>query len=370
MVDERVLVLGATGGFGGAVAHEFLSRQRRVRALVRDLEKARERFGDSPNLELVEGDVENTEVLNEAAQGCGAIVHGVNYGFTQWDPKLVEATANIIAAAKSSNSAILFPGNIYGFGLQTDRPLDEAAENKPTTAKGELRVRLEDSLRAASQDGVQAIILRAGDYFGPTVRNGLVNPLFGKVIVGRTMRTLGRIRIPRQWAYAPDLARAAVDLLDKRAKLAPFEVIHYAGYVVPGQRDFAKQIALAADYKGLKLKNVSWWLVKVFATVDPLLREVVQMRYLFENSVIIESGRFDDLLPGFAQTQLEEAISATVASYKAEWEKTHGKELVHRWAKERAAVARIEAERTERYAEGSEPEPVQTASDDLSPSDR
>ncbi len=339
MTDAPVLVLGATGGFGGAVVFELLARGRRVRALVRDLEKANNRYGGAAGLELVTGDAEEGEALTQAAAGCSAIVHAVNPRYDQWLPKLEDITANVIAAARASGATIVFPGNIYGLGLQTDTPLDEAAENKPNTGRGELRVRLEDSLRSASRGGVQVIILRAGDFFGPTVRNGLADPLFGRALVGQTMRTLGRVRIPRQWAYAPDLARATIDLLDKRADLAPFEIVHDAGYVVPEQRVFAAQIAEAADYKGLGLRPFPWWVLKLFSKVDPILREVVKMRYLFENSVILDGARFGQILPGFARTPLEDAITATLASYKTDWEKKHGKPLTHRYARERAAAA-------------------------------
>lgn len=365
MADAPVLVLGATGGFGGAVVFELLARGRPVRALVRDLEKANKRFAGAAGLDLVEGGVEDSEALTKAAAGCGAIVHAVNPRYDQWLPKLEDATANVITAAKASGAAILFPGNIYGLGLQTGAPLDETAENKPNTERGELRVRLEDSLRAASRDGVQVIILRAGDFFGPTVRNGMADPLFGRALEGRTMRTLGRVRIPRQWAYAPDLARAAIDLLDKRAGLAPFEIVHDAGFVVPEQRAFAAQIAEAADYKGLGLRPFPWWVLRLFSKVDPILREVVKMRYLFENSVILDGARFGEVLPDFARTPIDEAIKATLASYKADWEEKQGKPLTHRYARERAAAAAAKGS-----GETGTATPETATTEDAGPSDR
>ena len=364
MADAPVLVLGATGGFGGAVVFELLARGRRVRALVRGLEKAGKRFGGAAGLDLVAGDAEDSEALTKAAAGSSAIVHAVNPRYDQWLPKLEDATANVIAAAKTSGAAILFPGNIYGLGLQTDAPLDETVENKPNTERGELRVRLEDSLRAASGEGVQVIILRAGDFFGPTVRNGLADPLFGRALVGRTMRTLGRVRIPRQWAYAPDLARATIDLLDKRAGLAPFEIVHDAGYVVPEQRAFAARIAEAVDYKGLGLRPFPWWVLGLLSKIDPILREVVKMRYLFENSVILDGARFSQVLPGFARTPLEDAIEATLASYKADWEEKHGKPLTHRYARERAAAAARDSAEARPEQPSSEPAAEDAASSD------
>ncbi|MBB4481711.1 uncharacterized protein YbjT (DUF2867 family) [Rhizobium etli] len=50
------LVLGATGGIGGAVAGKLLGRGWRIRALNRDAERA---MGKEPAFEWVQGDAMN-----------------------------------------------------------------------------------------------------------------------------------------------------------------------------------------------------------------------------------------------------------------------------------------------------------------------
>ena len=317
MSDDRCLVLGASGGFGGAVARELLARGRRVRALVRDREKAERVFTRKYGLELVEGDAESADTVAGAATDCSVIVHGINLPFHHWRLRLRTVTDNVAAAARSSGATILFPGNVFGFGPQTDRPLSESAEMVPTAHKGELRVELEDALRQSAESGeTRTIVLRAGDYFGPTVRNGLVNPIFANAARAKTMRLLGSPDVAHQWAYAPDLARLAVELIDATDRLAPFEIVHFAGHVAERQGEFVRLVAVRAGHPELAMALIPWWLFQVAGVFDKSIKEVLELRYLWDTAVILDDPRRRALFPGFLETPIEEAIDATVDSYR------------------------------------------------------
>jgi nucleoside-diphosphate-sugar epimerase len=178
-----------------------------------------------------------------------------------------------------------------------------------------LRVKLEQALHEATIDEkARLLIVRAGDYFGPTVRNGYVDRLFGNARLGKAMQALGRLEVAHQWAYMPDLARLTVDLLELR-NLKPFEVVHFKGDVVPAQRDFLQAIANAAGKPGLRVQRLPWWLLRGLSLFDPLMREVLEMRYLFDSAVIIDDPRRRELLPDFKTTPLLEAVRETLVSY-------------------------------------------------------
>ena len=315
--NKPTLVLGATGSFGGAVAAELLSRGHTVRALVRDPAKMNARFASQANLEVVEGDVQDVEVLGRAAAGCGVIVHGVNYNYDQWFPHMETATANILAAARNSGAMIVFPGSIYSLGAAEDQPFAEEARPAPTTKKGELRLWMEDQLKAYAAEGGRVLNIRAGDYFGPTVRNGLVDPAFSAAATGKTMLVLGDMSIPHQWAYVPDLARATVDLLEKSTELAPYEVVHFAGQTARPQRAFFSELARQAASPD-KIRRAPWWLLDLMGLFSPLIREVVAMRYIWDTTVLIDGPRFRELLPDFQTTPLDRAIAETLDSYRRE----------------------------------------------------
>lgn len=312
------LVLGATGSFGGAVAQELISRGEPVRLFVRDITRARDRFGTADRVEYVEGDALNGAALARAADGCSVIVHGVNYPYDQWDPAMRIATQNVIGAAAAHQATILFPGNVYALGRQTDRPLMEDAAHQPTTRKGTFRAELEGMLRAAADEQpCRVIILRAGDYFGSTVRNGLVDPIFGHAARGKTIRAIGNLSAAHQWAYVPDLARAGVDLLAIGDELDPFEVVHFGGYVAQAHERFLRDVAAAAGHPKLKITRAAWPLLTVIATFNRTVRELLELRYLFDEAVILSDEKLRRVLPAFEYTPIRRAIQSTVESYRA-----------------------------------------------------
>jgi nucleoside-diphosphate-sugar epimerase len=316
-LSDRVLILGGTGSFGRAVVEELLRRGRSVRCLVRDPSKAAKLLGEAPGLEVIKGDVQDAPALLDASEGCGAIVPAVNYPYPQWVPHMARATAHVIAAARAANATILFPGNVYGLGPQSTGPLTEDAPNLPSAHKGTLRVTIENSLQQAAEEGpARVIVLRAGDYFGPTVRNGLVDPLFENAAAGKPMRAIGKLDIPHQWAFVPDLARAALELLAISEQLNPYEVVNFAGYVAPTEREFLKLIAQQAQRPDLPIRSVPWSALKVAAVFDGVIRELLELRYLFDGSLILEGSKLKRLLPDFTETPVAEAVQATLESYR------------------------------------------------------
>ncbi|MGE0153290.1 MAG: NAD-dependent epimerase/dehydratase family protein [Reyranellaceae bacterium] len=313
-MERASLILGGSGSFGGAVAREMLARGWRVRALARD--PARLALAGA---EAVQGDALDGDGLSRAGEGAAVIVHGVNYPYHQWTPNMERVTSNVLRAARSHGATVLFPGNVYGFGPQADAPLPETAGMRPSSEKGRLRVRLETMLRAATLDGgARALVVRAGDYFGPTVRNGLVDRIFGHAVAGKPMQVFGRTDIAHQWAYVPDLARLAVALLERAAALEPFEIVHDRGHVGRPQLSFLRAVAAQAGRPELKIRRVPWLALRAAGLFDPVVRELMELRYLFDTSIVIDDPRRQALLSDFRWTPVEEAIARTVGSYRAQ----------------------------------------------------
>jgi nucleoside-diphosphate-sugar epimerase len=315
--EGTVLVLGATGSFAGAVAAELLNRGQPVRVLVRNKDKLINRFGQPRGLEIIEGDVQNMEDLAAASAGCKTIVHGVNYPYHQWFPHMETATRNILVAARSNNALIVFPGNVYSLGHAGPQPFTETATHNPVSRKGELRQWMEEELAAFARDGGRVLNMRAGDYFGPTARNGYLDPLFGGAAKGKAMLALGNLSLSHQWAYVPDLARATVDLMAKSEDLSPYEVVHFEGTITKSQREFMSDIARVAGCRD-KVLRLPWVLLRLVALFSPLIREVMEMKYLYESTVLIKGPRFHALLPDFVATPTDQAIAETIKSYRVE----------------------------------------------------
>ncbi|MBI3447323.1 MAG: hypothetical protein HY049_00170 [Acidobacteria bacterium] len=115
----------------------------------------------------------------------------------------------------------------------------------------------------------------------------------------------------------PDLARAAVELLDLAGRLKPYEVVHFAGYLAPRQREFMEMIAGRAGHPGLGVHQVPWRLLRNLGGRDEGLNELAELRHIYEDTLVLDDPRRRELLPGFVETPLEEAVSATLSSYRA-----------------------------------------------------
>jgi len=67
-MNSKILVIGATGLLGEPVAMHLKRNGHIVRLMVRDIEKASNRFGDE--FEIVKGDINDVESLEKALESC------------------------------------------------------------------------------------------------------------------------------------------------------------------------------------------------------------------------------------------------------------------------------------------------------------
>jgi uncharacterized protein YbjT (DUF2867 family) len=109
MPDQRVIsVAGATGFVGRHTVQELLSRGYEVRALVRDLEKARAVLRTDSRLSLLQGDASEPESLRGLMQGSVAIVNAVGIlregKGASFQRQHVEATRNLAQAARDAGA--------------------------------------------------------------------------------------------------------------------------------------------------------------------------------------------------------------------------------------------------------------------------
>ncbi|MBY5640993.1 NAD(P)H-binding protein [Rhizobium leguminosarum] len=305
------LVLGATGGIGGAVARKLLARGWRIRALNRDAAKASR---SEPAFEWVQGDAMNAADVLKAAEGVGLIVHAVNPpGYRDWERLVLPMLDNSITAARAVGVRIVLPGNVYNFGPDAlPAPTEESLQH-PMTKKGAIRVEMENRLKAASQSGAGVIIVRAGDFFGPgTTANswfssGLVTP--GKPV--GTIRNPGRRGVGHQWAYLPDMAETIAQLIERADRLPAFAVYHMEGFWDADGMQMAEAIKRVAGGKA-KIGGFPWWIVPLAAPFIPVMREIKEMRYLWKVPVRMRNTRLTAELCREPQTPIDEAVRASL----------------------------------------------------------
>ena len=310
------LILGATGGIGGAVAQRLLAAGWHVRALHRNAaQQAATRGG---RIDWIQGDAMNRDDVVGAAHGAALIVHAVNPpGYRNWGGLVLPMVDNSIAAARASGARILLPGTVYNYGPDAFPALDVDAVQRPLTRKGAIRVELERRLELASADGVRSLIVRAGDFFGPggTANNwfsqGLLQP--GREI--RTVRYPGRRGIGHQWAYLPDVADTMCRLAAMEGQLDDFARFHMDGHWDPDGTLMPQAIARvagAANGRNVAIKPFPWWLTTALAPFVPTLHEMKEMRYLWRHPLRMDNRRLVQVLGSEPHTPLDAAVRATL----------------------------------------------------------
>lgn len=151
------------------MARALLARGWAVRALHRNPARARV---SNPSLEWVQGDAMDNASVTAAAKRMSVIVHGANPpGYRNWAGLVLPMLDSTIAAATATGARVLLPGTVYNYGPDASEAVDEDAPQNPVTRKGAIRVEMERRLREASRNDARALVVRAGDFYGPRSGN-------------------------------------------------------------------------------------------------------------------------------------------------------------------------------------------------------
>lgn len=313
-MTQQVLVLGANGGVGGAVATALMQRGWTVKALVRDVEAAAKRWKGAAKPLWVQGDAMDTASVAAAAQGTSMIVHAVNPpGYRDWERLVLPMLDNTIAAARATGARIVLPGTVYNFGPDAFADPHEAAPQNPKTRKGTIRAEMERRLAAAARAGTPVLILRCGDFFGPGAANnwfsqGLVKP--GKEVA--SISYPGKTGVGHQWAYLPDVGETIARLVERADELPAFAVFHMEGHWDNDGRHMIEAIRAATGNPALPVRAFPWWFTAIAWPFVPVFKELREMRYLWKTPLRMRNDRLVAFLGAEPHTDWRTAVAATL----------------------------------------------------------
>jgi nucleoside-diphosphate-sugar epimerase len=307
------LILGATGGIGGELAAALTRHGWQINALHRNPAQPGGRDGPA-GITWLQGDALNPADVIKAARGASLIVHAVNPpGYRNWGQLVLPMLESSISAARASGARILLPGTLYNYGPDAFPLLREDSPQNPLTRKGKIRAEMERRLKVAAASGVRSLIVRAGDFFGPSAGNnwfsrGLVKP--GKPVT--SISYPGRRGIGHAWAYLPDLAETMTQLVERESTLPTFETFHYAGHWDADGTQVTQAIRAAVGNPNIAVRSFPWPLVTLLSPFVTLFREMQEMRYLWRQSLRLSNERLAGVLTTEPQTPLEQAVRTTL----------------------------------------------------------
>ena len=312
-MDVELHVVFGAGQVGYPLAERLLAAGKRVRIAKRS-------SGHIPSgCELTLGDATDRTFCVNAARGARTIYHCMNppYSARAWAELLPRYMDNLIAAAAQGGARLVVLDNLYMLGRPGGRPLNEDTPMNPSSRKGEIRARVAGALFEAHRRGdVIATEGRASDFYGPGgTQTGLGDYFWPRALSGKTAYSPFPLDAVHTYHYIPDVAAGLATLggADDSAYGHPWMLpCTPAGTL----RELVGRLAGKLDGV-IQVRQLPRWLLKTGGVLVPLLRELDEMLYQWDEPFVVDDSRFRERFH-VTPTSLDEAAERTVG-----WAKQH-----------------------------------------------
>jgi nucleoside-diphosphate-sugar epimerase len=301
-------ILGANGVIGRELSRALSTRSDRVRQVSRN-----------PRRVNADDEVMVADLLDERATAAAVagsevayLVAGLKYDARVWEQQWLRIMENVIDACARHDVKLVFFDNVYAYG-RVDGAMTEATPFNPISRKGEVRARTATMLLDAMGAGeVQAMIVRAADFYGPgAVQSFPHATVFTRLQQGKGPQWLGNPSAAHSFTYTPDAGRGVAELAARPTAWGSTWHLPTCSDPMTGE-SFAR---LACELAGrpYSLQVAPAWLLRLLALFNPVLRENGEMMYQF-----VYDYRFDSSAVarefGLVATSYRDGIRETLAS--------------------------------------------------------
>ncbi|MBZ0278722.1 MAG: NAD(P)H-binding protein [Anaerolineae bacterium] len=266
-------------------------------------------------VELVSGDVNDVAFTKQASAGASVVYNAVNPPYHQWVELFPPLQAGILAGAAAAGAKHVVMDNLYMYGNTHGQPMTETLPYAAQTRKGKVRAQMANDLMAAHRSGqVRVTVGRASDFFGPRgLQSAMGERVFYPAVTGKAASVLGNPDLLHTDCNLPDIGRGLVTLAQHDEAFG--QVWHLPTVETVTTRRFIEMIYAELGTPA-KLSVPPKFAVKLLSYMNPILREVYEMLYEFEEPFVMDHSKFLKAFD-FQPTPLKEAIKTTVAWFKA-----------------------------------------------------
>ena len=308
-MDDRYVVLGASGGVGRALVDELVRSGRQVRAVSRSA------LQGSGAAESVAADVSTADGARLACAGATVVFHAAQPPYHRWSEEFPAMTANVIAAAGAAGAKLVMVDNLYMYG-PTEGRLVERLPRAATGRKGMVRARMEGQLLDAHASGALRVTIgRLSDYYGPHGPNSTPMALVLEPAAhGKAMRWPGSTTALHTLHVLEDAARGLIVLADN--DLADGAVWHLPAAPAVTGEEF---MALVNRFlpKPVKAGSIGTSTMRIGGLFSKNAKETVECMYQWTAPFVVDSSAFTATFGPLAVTPHADAVATTL-----EWLRT------------------------------------------------
>jgi nucleoside-diphosphate-sugar epimerase len=309
---STVLILGARGRFGQAVARAFVKAGWQVHGQIRPGAKGL----SIPGVKWLPISLSDFASLSAASTGATVVVNALNPVYTHkaWSTEALPLLESAIRVTRELNATLIQPGNVYNFGEEMPAVLKVDTAQVSKGVKGRIRIAMEKRLQQATNDGaLRAIVLRAGDFFGTGTGTWLDQAVAKDLKKGR-ITWPGKLDVATPWAYLPDLALALVRVAERGEQLPAFSQLHFTGHTATGQEwinvltSVARENGWLSEIDEPKVSAIPWALFRLLGPLMPTFAALAEMQYLWRTPHRLDNQELRSLIGDEPRTGFEDAV--------------------------------------------------------------
>ena len=241
------------------------------------------------------------------------LVAGLTYSIKVWNEQWPIIMRNVVEACSAKNSKLLFFDNVYSYG-KVNGVMTEDTPLNPSSKKGELRAKLIEYLNEEiKKKNITALVARAADFYGPYTEktSGISISVLDKLLKGKKAQWFCNAKAKHSFTYTGDCGKALYLLSKSESNFNQTWHMPTAQPAKTGEeliKIAAEKLDAKADYTVLKK-----WLFKLMGPFNPLIKELTEMLYQYEDDYIFDSSKFDkkfDFSPTPYEIGIEESIKS------------------------------------------------------------
>lgn len=307
-------ILGAGGAMGIQLAQTLTHYTKEIRLVSRHPKKI-----NQTDI-LMSANITQRDAIFKAVEGsriCYVTV-GFPYQTSAWEKYWLPCIQHIVDACAHYACKLVFFDNVYALDRYALSNITEDTPIGPSSKKGKVRAGVDAYILQAIAEGrIEAIIARSPDFFGYDVltTSMLMNLIYLNYKKGKSAQWFGNVQALHTMGYTPDLAKGLALLgntADAYQQIWNLPCSDEALNAIQWAALFGKAMNTEAH-----IRKMPAWLLRVGGIFVPMLGELYEMNYQFENDYVFNSTKFKKRF-NFITTSNEEAVNEVVKQLSEE----------------------------------------------------